>query len=309
MALVVASAASPGGEEAAAAAMATVRDVEIATVNIDKGFLGVARYIVVVRAGDGRRWGIARRFSEFHALRTELIELGGLLRDGSAVRELPFPPKQLWGSASQRVIAVRIPALAQWVNSVLRLAPAGRGQAYEAFVTQFLADDDSVDRATLKYVGLADDVTPRTDASLAELVEERAASTGEGALVSGLLGPRGLLPRSYAEWAFYGGAPLAFALATRTASAKRNYGAYQIAHGLWGLWCTCKGLGFLRRFGLAPFSFRAGGVVAPAVCRRWLREFGLYLVSELCWAACVGDRAHSFAHLLPTFCSCLLCKL
>eukprot|EP01046_Picozoa_sp_COSAG06_P106278 COSAG06_NODE_52547_length_305_cov_0.601942_1_plen_81_part_01 len=35
-------------------------------------------------------------------------------------------------------------------------------------------------------------------------------------------------------------APLAFALATRTASAKRNFGAYQIAHGLWGLWCTCK---------------------------------------------------------------------
>ena len=46
-----------------------------------------------------------------------------------------------------------------------------------------------------------------------------------------------------------------------------------------------------------------------AVCRRWLRQFGLYLVSELCWAACVGDRAHSFARLLPTFCICLLCKL
>ena len=66
-----------------------------------------------------------------------------------------------------------------------------------------------------------------------------------------------LVPRTVGEFSLYVAAPLAFAALTRSSSdPRRNYGRYQMAHGLWGCWVTCKGLGFLRQFGLRPFRLR-----------------------------------------------------
>jgi len=142
---------------------ASAREIDIPIVNIDKGLNGVARYIVVVMTGDGRRWGIAKRFSDFYDLKTKLSLLEIPLRNGSLVRDLPFPPKQLWGGSADDVISYRIPALRRWCNSIIKLAPESR--AYEAEVNMFLAEDLSVDERTLKFIGLD---------------EERVMSTGRG---------------------------------------------------------------------------------------------------------------------------------
>lgn len=71
-----------------------------------------------------------------------------------------------------------------------------------------------------------------------------------------------------------------------------------MAHGCWGVWCLAKGLGFYRRFGWAPFDLERMWAIDARVPRRWLREFGLYLLSELCWAAAVRDWP-MFAHHVP----------
>lgn len=111
-----------------------------------------------------------------------------------------------------------------------------------------------------------------------------------------------LLPRTPREWVLFVAAPLLFATLTRSSDPRRNYGRYQMAHGVWGAWATAKGLSFLWQYGLQPFRLgcRDGELrIDPAVCQRWLREFGLYLLSEGCWAAAIGDRWMLFQHHLP----------
>jgi hypothetical protein len=93
-------------------------------------------------------------------------------------------------------------------------------------------------------------------------------------------------------------APLAAAAASAALSSpRRRYGVYHVAHGCWGVWCLGKGLSFYRRFGWAPFDFERMCDIDSQVPRRWLREFGLYLLSELCWAAAIRDRAMFYHHV------------
>ena len=77
------------------------------------------------------------------------------LKNGMLVRDLSFPPKQLWGGSGDEVIAQRIPALRRWVNNVLKLAPESRD--FEALISMFLAEDHSVDQRTLRLIGLNED--------------------------------------------------------------------------------------------------------------------------------------------------------
>lgn len=136
-------------------AEASPKEIDIPMANVDKGINGIARYIVVVITGDGRRWAISKRFSDFHDLKMELAMLETHLKNGMLVRDLSFPPKQLWGGSGDEVIAQRIPALRRWVNNVLKLAPESRD--FEALISMFLAEDHSVDQRTLRLIGLNED--------------------------------------------------------------------------------------------------------------------------------------------------------
>ena len=108
-----------------------------------------------------------------------------------------------------------------------------------------------------------------------------------------------LLPRTRGEWALFVAAPLAMSVCTRTDSPQRNYGAYHMAHGLWGVWCLWKGVGFLRHWGWAPFDLqKSAEIIPPEVPRGWLRDFGLYLLSELSWATVISDWP-MFRHHIP----------
>lgn len=109
-----------------------------------------------------------------------------------------------------------------------------------------------------------------------------------------------LIPRTVGELALFVAAPLAVAVVSFTAglSPRRRYGVYHVAHGCWGVWCLTKGFGFYRRFGWDPFDLQQMQAIDTRVPRRWLREFGLYLLSELCWAAAVRDWP-MFVHHVP----------
>jgi hypothetical protein len=107
-----------------------------------------------------------------------------------------------------------------------------------------------------------------------------------------------LVPRTADELALFVAAPLVAAASSAALSPRRRYGVYHVAHGCWGVWCLAKGVGFYRRFGWAPFDLDRMRAIDPSVPRRWLREFGLYLVSELCWAAAIRDWA-MFRHHVP----------
>ena len=136
-------------------AEASPKEIDIPMANVDKGINGIARYIVVVITGDGRRWAISKRFSDFYDLKMELAMLETHLKNGMLVRDLAFPPKQLWGGSGDEVISTRIPALRRWVNNVLKLAPESRD--FEALMSMFLAEDHSVDQRTLRLIGLNED--------------------------------------------------------------------------------------------------------------------------------------------------------
>ena len=136
-------------------AEASPKEVDIPIANVDKGINGIARYVVVVITGDGRRWAISKRFSDFHDLKMELAKLEVHLKNGMLVRDLAFPPKQLWGGSGDEIIALRIPALRRWVNNILKLAPESRD--FGALISMFLAEDHSVDQRTLRLIGLNED--------------------------------------------------------------------------------------------------------------------------------------------------------
>ena len=107
-----------------------------------------------------------------------------------------------------------------------------------------------------------------------------------------------LVPRTSGELALFVVAPLAACASSAGLAPRRRYGLYQVAHGWWGVWCVVKGIGFYRHFGWAPFDLKHMWDIDPQIPRRWLREFGLYLLSELCWAAAVRDWA-MFGHHVP----------
>ena len=107
-----------------------------------------------------------------------------------------------------------------------------------------------------------------------------------------------LVPRTAGELALFVAAPLVAGVASAGLSPRRRYGVYHMAHGCWGVWCVAKGLGFFRRFGWAPFDLEQMRGIDGWVPRRWLREFALYLLSELCWAAAVRDWP-MFGHHIP----------
>ena len=166
-------------EIAESMAEASPKEVDIPIANVDKGINGIARYIVVVTTGDGRRWAVSKRFSDFYDLKMELAMLETHLKNGMLVRDLPFPPKQLWGGSGDEVVSVRIPGLRRWVNSVLKLAPESRD--FEALLSMFLAEDHSVDQRTLRFIGLDGD---------------RMMSTGRATAGAS---PRQLVPTEYEE--------------------------------------------------------------------------------------------------------------
>ena len=107
-----------------------------------------------------------------------------------------------------------------------------------------------------------------------------------------------LVPWTAGELALFVAAPLAAYVSSAGLAPRRRYGLYQVAHGWWGVWCVVKGIGFYRHFGWALFDLKHMWDIDPQIPRRWLREFGLYLLSELCWAAAVRDWA-MFGHHVP----------
>ena len=115
-------------------------------VAIAKISRGTARYILVCQTNDGRKWAVAKRFSEFTELQESLWKLAPRLTD-----RLVFPAKSMWGGSRDDVVASRISSLAGWLNDAIRLAPPQEPR-FENLLSMFLADDASVGEQTKNHI-------------------------------------------------------------------------------------------------------------------------------------------------------------
>jgi hypothetical protein len=97
-----------------------------------------AFYVVHACTYDGRQWAVLKRFSAFATLQQRLSRLSLQLE------HVAFPPKDMWGGASDDVVAQRISGLREWMNDAIMLAPPNN-ERYEKEVLMFLAEDGSVD--------------------------------------------------------------------------------------------------------------------------------------------------------------------
>ena len=100
---------------------------------------GVAYYIVTTGTADGRAWATHKRFSEFVAFRAELlcIRAPGDLR-ATAVGQVPFPAKAMWGGTDASRMRERTKELNVWMMGILKLCrPDG-----DKDLAMFLAQDD-----------------------------------------------------------------------------------------------------------------------------------------------------------------------
>lgn len=87
-------------------------------------------------------WRIARRYSDFYRLRSDLVALErkrdrkGQLPPGTPrLQQVPFPPKRWWGNASHETMALRLPMFDKFIRAAAKLV-AGEGEAF--LMDQFL---------------------------------------------------------------------------------------------------------------------------------------------------------------------------
>ena len=97
--------------------------INVAVVGSMKTEAGVTMYLCTCTDAAGAHWQVSRRYSEFEALRTLLIQAAGYggTTDGLAMEAIPFPPKygltliQSEETTSQK----RVPLLKAWFEAVL----------------------------------------------------------------------------------------------------------------------------------------------------------------------------------------------
>lgn len=107
-----------------------ISHAKIPTAKVSRG---TARYIVVCQTNDGRKWAVARRFSEFATLRDTLATQYFL-----KVAAIPFPAKTWFGGNDEETVSSRRQRLELWTNDILGLYKGHR----EIFM--FLCEDGSV---------------------------------------------------------------------------------------------------------------------------------------------------------------------
>ncbi len=66
---------------------------------------------------DGRKWEVAKRYSEFVAFREELLEAG------LGISHLSFPPKTTFGRTNERHVARRMTQLQAWMTALIATYP------------------------------------------------------------------------------------------------------------------------------------------------------------------------------------------
>jgi hypothetical protein len=88
---------------------------------------------------DGRKWEVAKRYSEFVAFREELLEAG------LGISHLSFPPKTTFGRTNERHVARRMTQLQAWMTALIATYPD------QVLIGVFLhADSDLAQLETLR---------------------------------------------------------------------------------------------------------------------------------------------------------------
>lgn len=101
----------------------TASHPSVVEIPMAKVIRGTARYIVKVSTVDGRQWAVAKRFSEFFDLKTEVRRSCGTVPRSHRVRFAPdyaactFPGAQLQKHASMMVDRLHFPAKATFGGS------------------------------------------------------------------------------------------------------------------------------------------------------------------------------------------------
>lgn len=108
--------------------------ISIPASHVSKG--KVAKYYLKCTTADGRSWAVAKRYSQFKALKDKLV------KTSPGVAKIAFP-KKTWGSGiDAATVAERTSGLTAWTNEVAKALPDD--VALEREVCMFLAEDDSL---------------------------------------------------------------------------------------------------------------------------------------------------------------------